>query len=237
MNAPLNLDQGARARLGARFAQDHRPREAKLLNLQALSAAPAAHQPFPYLTCPGVLDAGALDAVTADFPDISEPGLFPLSSLQYGRAFARLVDEIRGPRLRALMEARFDVDLRGKPLMITVRGHCQRRDGRIHVDSKDKLVTGLLYLNNPAWAPAGGRLRLLRLGHDLDSVIAEVPPDGGSFVAFRRTDNSWHGHAPFEGPRRYIMFNWLRSNTAMALNTGRHTLSSMAKALGRLHAA
>ena len=80
-------------------------------------------------------------------------------------------------------------------------------------------------------------MRLLRQGDDLDSVIAEVPPDGGSFVAFRRTDNSWHGHAPFEGPRRYIMFNWLRSNAAMAVNTGRHTLSFVAKALGRIHAA
>ena len=214
-----------------------RRREAKLLNLEALSAAPAAREPFPFLTCPGILDADALDAVSADFPAISEPGLFPLSSLSYGEAFGRLVDEIRGPELRALMEERFDVDLRGKPMMITVRGHCQRRDGRIHVDSKDKLVTCLLYLNNPAWAPAGGRLRLLRQGHDLDSVIAEVPPDGGSFVAFRRTDNSWHGHAPFEGPRRYIMFNWLRSNTAMAVNTGRHTISSIAKAAGRFYAA
>ena len=208
-----------------------------MLNLETLAAAPVGAEPFPYLTCPDALKPGALDAVCADFPAITEPGLFPLSRLRYGEGFRRVVEDIRGPALRGLLEERFDVDLRRKPLMITVRGHCQRRDGRIHVDSKDKLVTGLLYLNNSAWAPAGGRLRLLRQGHDLDSVIAEVPPDGGSFVAFRRTDNSWHGHAPFEGPRRYIMFNWLRSNAAMAVNTGRHAVSSAAKALGRIHAA
>jgi hypothetical protein len=185
----------------------------------------------------GALLPGGLEAVTADFPAISQPGLFPLSALHFGAAFGQLVNEIRGLDLEALMERRFDIDLRGRPLMITVRGQCQRKDGRIHNDSKDKLVTCLLYLNAPWWPDRGGRLRLLSNRRDLNSVIAEVPPEGGAFVAFKRTENSWHGHAPFEGPRRYIMFNWLRSSAAMTVNSSRHRLSSIVKSIGGGHVA
>ena len=201
-----------------------------------MAHAPVAESPFPYFVAPNALTPGALEAVTGDFPAITQPGLFPLSALNFGAAFGDLVDEIRSRDLEALMERQFDIDLRGRPLMITVRGQCQRRDGRIHNDSKDKLVTCLLYLNAPWWPDRGGRLRLLGNRYDLNSVIAEVPPEGGAFVAFKRTDVSWHGHAPFEGPRRYIMFNWLRSSAAMSVNTGRHKLSSVFKTLGGAHA-
>jgi hypothetical protein len=209
---------------------------APLLDLDQLARAPVAVAPFPYFVAQSALSPGALEAVTGDFPAIAKPGLFPLPALQFGPAFGELIDEIRGGDLEAVMERKFDIDLRGRPLMITVRGQCQRRDGRIHNDSKDKLVTCLLYLNAPWWPERGGRLRLLGNRHDLNSVIAEVPPEGGAFVAFKRTDDSWHGHAPYEGPRRYIMFNWLKSNAAMTVNTGRHTLSSMFKTLGGAHA-
>lgn len=206
-----------------------------MLDLDLLARTPATSAPFPHLVLPRVLSRVALEAVSQDFPAISKPGLFPLSALQVGGAFARLVDEICGRDLEAAMERCFDIDLRGRPLMVTVRGQCQRRDGRIHNDSKDKLVTCLLYLNAPWWPEKGGRLRLLRDRRDLNSTIAEVSPEGGAFVAFKRTENSWHGHAPYTGPRRYIMFNWLRSEAAMGVNTGRHVLSSFFKSMGPPH--
>ena len=116
--------------------------------------------------------------------------------------------------------------------MITVRGQCQKKDGRIHTDSTDKILTCLLYLNDQNWANDGGRLRLLRDGKNLDNMIAEGPPNGGNLVVFKRTDKSWHGHAPFEGARRYIMFNWLKSDMALAKNLGRHKLSAVFKKIG-----
>jgi hypothetical protein len=175
-----------------------------------------------------VLSENSLRAVSSDFPLITDPGVFTLSDLRYGPAFADLIAAIRSPALESAMEEKFGVDLSDKPLMVTVRGHCQRRDGRIHVDSKDKLVTCLLYLNEQ-WDEAGGRLRLLRDGHNLDNLIAEIPPQGGTLVAFRRTDNSWHGHHPYEGPRRYVMFNWMRSNAVLFKNLGRHKLAAAFK--------
>ena len=30
-------------------------------------------------------------------------------------------------------------------------------------------------------------------------------------LAFKRSNNSWHGHEPFAGERRVIQFNWLTS--------------------------
>lgn len=202
-----------------------------MLRLDAIENSPISRQPFSYFTTDAVLDHQALASIQHDFPAIAGPGVFPLSALSFGPAFARLIDEINGASLRTIMERKFEVDLSDKPLMITVRGHCQRKDGRIHTDSKDKIVTCLLYLNE-AWQASGGRLRLLRDGHDLHSVIAEVPPDGGTLVAFKRADNSWHGHAPFEGPRRYVMFNWVRSHSALGKNLLRHKLSARFKRLG-----
>ena len=79
--------------------------------------------------------------------------------------------------------------------MCTVRGYLQRKVGSIHTDSKTKIITVLLYLNDD-WSHEGGRLRLLRSGTDLEDYFAEVPPTQGTLLVFRRADNSWHGHKP-----------------------------------------
>lgn len=203
-----------------------------MLNLDVIARTPLQTAPFPHLAAGGVLDAPSLEGIAADFPAIDKPGIFPPTALTYGQNFARLLEEIDGAELEAVISEKFGVDLSDKPLMIHVRGQCQKRDGRIHTDSTDKVITCLLYLNAPTWTAEGGNLRLLRDGKNLANMIAEVPPIGGNFIAFQRTENSWHGHAPFIGPRRYVMFNWVRSNAALARNLGRHRFSAMLKRLG-----
>ena len=203
-----------------------------MLNFDIIAKALVATEPFPYMAVSDVIGVPDLEKISHDFPAISSPGVFSLSDLKYGDAFARLIEEIRGSQLETILAQKFDMDLAGKPLMITVRGQCQKKDGRIHTDSTDKILTCLLYLNDQNWANDGGRLRLLRDGKNLDNMIAEVPPNGGNLVVFKRTDKSWHGHAPFEGARRYIMFNWLKSDMALAKNLGRHKLSAVFKKIG-----
>ncbi|MGE3623723.1 MAG: 2OG-Fe(II) oxygenase [Bdellovibrionales bacterium] len=203
-----------------------------MLDLSLLAATPVIETPFPYMTASHVLAEGDLRQVGEDFPHIDKPGIFPLSELRFGGAFTHLIEDIHSTKLESLMEEKFGIDLSDKPLMITVRGHCQKKDGRIHTDSKDKIVTCLLYLNAPSWDNQNGRLRFLRDDKNIDDAVAEIPPAGGNFVAFRRTENSWHGHTPFVGPRRYIMFNWIRSDVALAKNLGRHKLSAAFKRLG-----
>lgn len=201
-----------------------------MINLDAIEAADVVHSPFQFFTVGNVLSEGSLETVRANFPKITRPGVFPLSSLEYGSDFARLIDEIRLPKLAEIVGRKFDVDLRDLPLMITVRGQAQAKDGRIHTDTADKVVTCLLYLNDK-WDEGGGRLRLLRRGDDIEDYIAEVPPNGGAFAAFKVSNNSWHGHKPFVGERRYVMFNWVRSNAALNRQLGRHKLSARIKKL------
>ena len=64
------------------------------------------------------------------------------------------------------------------------RGVSASRDGQIHTDSRTKLITVLIYMNN-AWEAKTGRLRLLRGPDNLEDVIAEVPPDEGTMLIFK----------------------------------------------------
>jgi hypothetical protein len=203
-----------------------------MIDFEAVDRAPVANEPFSYFLAEKVLTPQALAAIKTDFPSIHCTGVFPAEDLDTGPSFAALIEEIRSRPFAQLIERKVEIPLQDKPLMITVRGRCHARDGKIHTDSKDKIVTGLLYLNDPDWAPAGGRLRLLRSGTDLDDMLVEVPPTGGTMAVFKRSSNSWHGHYPYEGERRYVMFNWLASDLALLKNTGRHKLSAHLKNIG-----
>jgi SM-20-related protein len=200
-----------------------------MLNIEAIKEAKAAHEPFSFFQTQ-VLSADHLNQVRADFPAIEKPGVFPLDAVQFGPGFASLIEDIQSPALAEAVGDKLGVDLKGLPVMITVRGQAQSKDGRIHTDTKDKVASCLLYLNG-AWDESGGRLRLLRNGHNLEDYIAEIPPNGGAFVAFKVSHNSWHGHKPYVGERRYVMVNWLRSESAHTRQLGRHKLSAKVKRL------
>ncbi len=203
---------------------------AAIINFDAIAKAELTREPFRFFATPGVLNAADLAAIRADFPDMRKPGIFPLSSLTYGSAFARLIADIESQAMEDVMAAKYGVELAGKPLMITVRGHAQKKDGRIHTDTKAKFVTCLLYLND-TWDDGDGRLRLLRKPDDLDDFIVEIPPHGGTLASFLRADNSWHGHEPHVGERRYVMFNWMTSPAALERELGRHRFSAKIKQL------
>ncbi|HZV20359.1 MAG TPA: 2OG-Fe(II) oxygenase [Hyphomicrobiales bacterium] len=199
-----------------------------MLNIQAIKTAEAAHSPFPFFKAQ-VLGQDELAEIRADFPIIEKPGLFPVETLSFGPRFVSLLSDIHSPALSEAIGEKLGVDLEGLPQMVTVRGHAQAKDGRIHTDTKDKVATCLLYLNG-AWDEGGGRLRLLRSGN-IEDYILEVPPNGGTLVAFKVSENSWHGHKPFVGERRYVMVNWLRSDGAHARHLARHQLSASVKRL------
>jgi SM-20-related protein len=114
--------------------------------------------------------------------------------------------------------------------MITLRGFSDGKDGRIHTDSATKLITLLLYMN-PVWQAEAGRLRLLRSADGLDDCVAEIPPLAGMMVAFRRSDNSFHGHHPHVGERRSIQLNWVTDARVVRREIGRHRWSARLKTL------
>jgi Rps23 Pro-64 3,4-dihydroxylase Tpa1-like proline 4-hydroxylase len=113
--------------------------------------------------------------------------------------------------------------------MYTVRGFCRPKDGKIHTDSKTKIITVLLYMNDDNWPSDSGRLRLLNNGTDLEDYFDEVEPNGGTLLVFKRSDNSWHGHHSFDGARRAIQINWVSDEKVVEREQGRHGLSSKLK--------
>jgi len=201
-----------------------------MLDLAAFEATPLVPDPYPHLVLPGFLKAEAREIVQRDYPEIERPGSFPASELSFGASFQSLLDELQGPAMRDAFARKFGIDLTGRPTMVTVRGRAQAKDGRIHTDSKTKIITVLLYMNG-AWEQDGGRLRLLRSGESLDDLVAEVPPDEGTLVAFLVTPHSWHGHGQFVGPRRVIQLNWVTDEEVVRHEQARHRFSARVKKL------
>jgi SM-20-related protein len=198
------------------------------LDYSVLEAAPVMQEPFAYLVAENAIRPSQLHRIMADFPDVPGPGSHPPSQLKIGGAFAEFMQELDGERFRHIVETKFGLSLEDLPTMYTVRGHVRRSDGSIHTDSKTKVITVLVYLNED-WSADGGRLRLLRNGHDLEDYVAEVPPHAGTILVFRRSDNSWHGHHPFEGPRRAIQMNWVVDPGVVAREQRRHAFSTRLK--------
>ena len=200
------------------------------IDVDAVRAAPVSREPFPHFIVPRFVKAEALEAINADFPNVTHAGSFPLPTVQYGPAFGRFMDAIRGPEFKAAVAQKLGMDLSTRPDMVTVRGISAAKDGQIHTDSVTKLVTVLIYMNGK-WESPTGRLRLLRGPDNLNAVIAEVPPDEGTLLVFENKPNAWHGFEAFDGPRRVIQLNWVTNGRVVWWEQTRHKVSAFFKRL------
>lgn len=202
-----------------------------MLDFAKLRATPLCADPYAHVIVPEFVTADARVRINADYPAIQDSGSFPLSAVQVGGAFAEFARALDGAEFRHAVEEKFSLDLTGKPTTTTVRGHCSKKDGRIHTDTASKIITVLIYLN-PTWSNAGGRLRLLRSGTDLEDYAVELPPDDGTLLIFRRSDRSFHGHKTYVGPRRVVQFNWVTSAGSRKFAMMRHWVSARFKRKG-----
>jgi len=180
------------------------------LNLAAFENTPLQRDPFDFLVADGIMSPEALEQINRDYPTIDVPANFKPEDLQYGPAFEQLLDEVDGPEFQAAVERKFGVSLYNTEKTITVRKYSEMSDGNIHTDHWSKVITVLLYFN-PEWHQEGGKLRLLRSKTDIEDYAAEATPIGGTLLAFRRSNNSFHGYKRFEGERRMVQVNWVRS--------------------------
>jgi SM-20-related protein len=200
------------------------------LNLDLLKSTPVQTAPYDYAIVPQFLSPASVASVNATYPAISAGGSYPVESLATGMAIKEVIDELDGPAFERLIEEKFNVDLKGRPKMYSLRGYTRAKDGQIHTDSKDKIITVLLYLNEN-WQQPGGRLRILKNAHNVDDFVAEVPPDNGTLLVFKRSDTSWHGHHPFDGPRRSLQMNWMTTEGSLGWHKVRHSISAAYKKL------
>ena len=196
-----------------------------IVDLAAFEAAALEQSPFPHVIVSNILHSEAHEAIIRDFPAIDFRGSMPLSELIYGESFAQLITELEGTEFRSAIEKKFSINLDGRPVLTTVRGRTTAKDGRIHTDTKSKLITVLLYFNS-GWEAEGGRLRILRNGRDLDDYVTEIAPTLGTCLIFQVTTNCWHGHKPFTGIRRAIQLNYLVDDAALRQHRSRHGITA-----------
>jgi len=202
-----------------------------MLNLAALRQTPLVRDPFDHLIVDDFVPRDVMPAVAGDFPTVPTNGSFPLTEVTYGPAFGKLIDELQGPDFQQAMSERFNLTLDQYFRLITVRGRVSPHDGGVHTDATWKIISVLLYLNE-RWEDAGGRLRLLR-DEDVNHAAVEIIPKWGTLLAFRRSDNSWHGHLPASGERRVVQLNWVTSQEMADKEVRRHRRSAFLKRLLR----
>jgi len=202
-----------------------------LLDYKKFENAKLHKKPFEYLVIVNCISPKYLQKVIEDFPKIKTYGSMPLSSLSSGEHFTKFMEELEGEKFRKMVSKKFDVSLKGRPTMITARGMCKPTNGKIHFDSKGKILTFLVYMNENWPESAGGKLRLLNNGDDIEDYFVEIPPKAGTMIAFKCSENAWHGHKPFSGVRKSIQLNWVQDKSYLEKERTRHTISAFLKKL------
>lgn len=208
-------------------------RASPLLRRDSLFAGHVLHasEPFPYVIATGTVDERALPALRNGFPVSEQAGFIPHDASGCGPEFNRIVDEVTAPDFADALGDRLGVPRMSQfPVLVTVCSRLNRRHGTIHTDSRSKVASALLYLNEQ-WLPgSAGCLRLLARVDEIESMLTpEIPPLFGTLVAFRRTDSSFHGHLPFEGERRVVQFAWLTDRYALERKTRRGRMQRLFK--------
>lgn len=200
----------------------------EILNLDAIKSANVNSTPYPYFLVENAVNSSRLKTLIEDFPDINQGGSFPLDSLQLKPVYKALAEEFASEEIKGMLEEKFSMDLSGRPVMVTARGYSRAKDGRIHTDSKTKLVTLLLYLNEN-WDEDTGNLRILNNGKDLNDYVQEIPSKAGTLLVFKVTENCWHGYQSFEGKRCSLQINYITDDAAANKHQTVHRLSAKVK--------
>lgn len=198
------------------------------INHAALTQAVVKNDPYPYVVIPHFLKSEGMADLVKNFPNIANRGSIPADSIVDNPIFQQFIAEMEGPALRLWVAEKFSIDLTDKPTMLTLRGQTTERDGFIHTDSKSKLMTVLLYMNE-TWDAEGGRLRLLKNKHSLEDYVEEISPLAGTCVIFRVTPNCWHGHKAFIGRRLSLQLNYLAGDAALTKHLNHHRLTAWLK--------
>jgi len=198
-----------------------------IIDVNKIDSTPLETKPYEYIVTSDFIRDAWKDKMIETYPQVKAAGSFPLPTISCSEQFMQLIDEMNSESFRKAIESKFSVDLEGKPTMFTVRGRCRLKDGQVHTDSESKIITVLLYMN-PSWENQGGRLRVLN-SNNIDDIKSEISPSVGTLLVFKRSDHSWHGHLPFEGPRKVIQMNWVTHQKFVDQEQKRHRWSAIFK--------
>ncbi len=189
--------------------------------------------PFAFLIAHAQLPTHAAADLARDFPRYPSAGFFPHKANDCGASINRLIDELVSHAFADAIGRHLGIaQLGAYPTLVTICRSLNKRHGTIHTDSLSKVATALLYLNE-SWPEIDeGCLRFLNRIDDIDDLAApQVRPLYGTLVAFKRADNSFHGHLAHEGERRVIQVAWLISEEEKLRKTNRGNFSRLFKKL------
>jgi SM-20-related protein len=199
------------------------------IDISRLRAATLESAPYEHVVVPNFIRPEWRGVLLREYPVLKKGGSFAVPVVGCGEHFHRLVEAMNGFEFRQAVEDKFSVNLKNRPKMFTVRGQCCARDGKVHTDSESKLFTALLYMN-PTWQSQGGRPRLLR-SDNINDVAREISPDLGTLLIFRRSEHSFHGHLPYEGPRNVLQMSWVKNQRYVDQEQNRHLWTALFKRL------
>ena len=170
-------------------------------------------QPFPFFVAKDMLPQSINAALKRDFPAMKGAGYLPYEPSECGKSVNTLIEHMISPEFADAIGNTLGIEkLSQYPTYISICKTLNKRHGTIHTDGKAKIATCLLYLNDDWEGTSQGCLRFLNKIDDIeDTVVPEIKPVYGTLAAFKRTDNSFHGHLPFQGERRVIQIAWLVS--------------------------
>ena len=189
--------------------------------------------PFPFMIAHGQLPDEARADLERDFPRYTSAGFFPYDPSDCGPTVNSLIENMTAPAFASAIGTRLGIeDLAQFPTLVTLCRLLNKRHGTIHTDSRSKVATALIYLNGQWPDSSDGCLRFLHKIDDIDSLVTpELTPLYGEFAVFKRCENSFHGHLPYEGERRVIQIAWLTSEEEKLRKTKRGKFSRVFKKL------
>jgi len=190
-------------------------------------------EPYPMLVAQGLLPESAKARIVADFPRYHRSGFFPMEAAECGPSVIAAVNSVIHPAFADTLGQYLGVEnLSRFPTLVTLRKWSKLSDGRIHNDGRAKVVTALLYLNETWPDSSAGCFRFLTSPDSFENMaVPEIKPLYGYFAAFRRTENSWHGHPPYKGERRVIQVAWLVNKDELERKQKRGRFTRFVKSL------
>ena len=188
-------------------------------------------EPFPFFVAQKQLPIAMSAELEKDFPQKQGAGYLPYEEVQCGQVLKDLVDYMTSAEFSSAVGDILGIEnLSQYPTMVSISKKLNKRHGTIHTDGKAKVATVLMYLNEEWMGTSDGCLRFLNKIDDIeDKVVPEIPPVFGTLVGFRRTDNSFHGHLPFEGERHVVQVAWVVSEEEKQRKMKRGRLSTVIK--------
>lgn len=196
------------------------------INTKKILKSKVNNQIFPYLKIDNFLNKNIIRNILINFPKLKINGSIHISNLNLDIHHKKLINELKSDEFKKIISNKFNINLNDSYCFITYRFASSKNDGKIHVDSKDKIMTILLYLNSDSNI---SNLRLLKDNSNINNYFDEIPSSVNSGIIFKVTDNCWHGYVPYIGQRFLIQINFIDGYYNYKKYIIRHSLSYFIK--------